>query len=138
MTTTSSEKLTKAGQALGYDAGLTIAFRVKDIARSLAWYQDVLGFKLMYHMEEMGWCELTTPVPGVNVGLSQVENVNPGGPTPTFGVKDIDAARKTLEARKVRFDGETMEIPNMVKLATFFDPDGNTLMLNQSLSDQMG
>jgi hypothetical protein len=33
----------------------------------------------------------------------------------------------------VRFDGPTREYPGMVKLATFFDPDGNTLMLYESL-----
>ena len=51
----------------------------------------------------------------------------------TFGVKDIDKARATLEELQVRFDGETLTIPEMVRLATFFDPDDNKLMLYQSL-----
>ena len=33
----------------------------------------------------------------------------------------------------MRFDGETNEIEGMVKLATFYDPDGNSFMLAQSL-----
>ena len=33
----------------------------------------------------------------------------------------------------MRFDGETREIEGMVKLATFYDPDGNALMLSQRL-----
>jgi predicted enzyme related to lactoylglutathione lyase len=57
--------------------------------------------------------------------------------TPTFGVKDIEHARSQLEGNGVRFDGDTIEIPEMVKLATFFDPDGNSLMLYQTLCDQM-
>jgi predicted enzyme related to lactoylglutathione lyase len=121
---------------LNYDGGLTIAFDVADLKRSMAWYQEALGFKLLYHVEQMGWCELQTEVSGgkVNVGLSQVENPKVGaGPTPTFGVKDIAKARSLLEAKKVRFDGPTREYPGMVRLATFYDPDGNTLMLNQSL-----
>ena len=85
----------------------------------------------------MGWCELSTSVDGVNVGLSQVESLKPGGPTPTFGVTDIDQARSQLEGKGVRFDGDTIDIPQMVKLATFFDPDGNSLMFFQSLSDEM-
>ena len=52
----------------------------------------------------------------------------------TFGVKDIDAARASLESRKVRFDGPTQTIPGMVRLATFFDEDGNALMLYQDLA----
>jgi predicted enzyme related to lactoylglutathione lyase len=51
-----------------------------------------------------------------------------------FGVVDIDEARGQLEQRDVRFDGETMTIPEMVRLATFFDPDGNKFMLAQDLS----
>ena len=136
--TTSTKTLTEAGQRLGYNGGLTIAFQVKDLPRSLAWYQDVLGFKVAYHMEEMGWCELTTGVERVQVGLSQVEKPNVTGATPTFGVHDIDAARAQLEQHDVRFDGPTQEIPGMVKLATFFDPDGNSLMFFQALSSDFG
>ena len=118
---------------LGYDGGLTLAIQVTDRKKSQAWYQDVLDFKLLYEVEEIGWCELATPTAHVNVGLSQVEKVTPGGAVPTFGVKDIAAARRTLEEKRVRFDGATREYPGMVKLATFFDPDGNALMLFQDL-----
>jgi catechol 2,3-dioxygenase-like lactoylglutathione lyase family enzyme len=122
---------------LNYDGGLTIAMNVANLKRSAAWYQDVLGFKLLYQVDEIGWCELQTEVAGgkVSVGLSQVEGPKVGGgPTPTFGVKEIDKARAILEEKKVRFDGPTREYSGMVKLATFYDPDGNTLMLYQSLA----
>lgn len=120
---------------LGYDQGLTLAMQVKDRKKSTAWYQDVLGLTLLYDVEEIGWCELATETQGVNVGLSQVEAPRVGGCVPTFGVKDIDRARSQMELKHVRFDGATREYPGMVKLATFFDPDGNVLMLFQSLSD---
>jgi predicted enzyme related to lactoylglutathione lyase len=119
---------------LNYDGGLTISFQVKDHAVSIKWYQEALGFTLLYQVPEIGWCELATETKGVNVGLSQVEKPKTGaGPVPTFGVKDIDKARSLLETKKVRFDGPTQEIEGMVKLATFFDPDGNALMLFQDL-----
>jgi hypothetical protein len=48
-------------------------------------------------------------------------------------VKDIQAARAHLESNGVRFDGDTYEIQGMVKLATFYDPDGNPWMLAERL-----
>ena len=119
---------------LNYDGGLTCSLKCTDLKRSIQWYQEMLGFKLLYQVDEMGWCELASAVDRVNVGLSQVEKAGgAGGATLTFGVKDIEAARKILEGRKVRFDGPTMTIEGMVKLATFFDPDDNALMLYQDL-----
>jgi catechol 2,3-dioxygenase-like lactoylglutathione lyase family enzyme len=121
---------------LNYDGGLTIAIDVKSLDASLAWYQSVLGFQMLYKVDEIGWAEVATEVTGgkVNIGLSQVEKPKGGGgPVPTFGVKDIEKSRAMLESKKVRFDGPTREYPGMVKLATFFDPDGHALMLYESL-----
>ncbi len=123
---------------LGYKSETTCAINVTDFKASSMWYQDVLGFTPLYEMEEIGWGEFLTNVPGVTVGLSQVEpGANsapvPGGATLTFGVFDIETSRALLEAKGVRFDGETREIAGLVKLATFFDPDGNTFMLAQGL-----
>jgi len=125
--------------ALGYDGALTCALECADLDRSIAWYRDVLGLELMYRVDEIAWAELQSVIAGVTVGLAQVETVHPkGGATLTWGVVDCDAARSQLEALDVRFDGETMTVPEMVKLATFFDPDGNTHMLAQDLSVPSG
>ena len=123
---------------MGYRAETTCAINVTDFKAASRWYQDVLGFEPLYQMEEMGWGEFRTNVAGMSVGLSQVEPGSndapgPGGATLTFGVDDIDKSRALLEAKGVKFDGETREIPGMVRLATFFDPDGNSLMLAQGL-----
>jgi catechol 2,3-dioxygenase-like lactoylglutathione lyase family enzyme len=119
---------------LGYSGKLTTWVGVADMARAIAWYKDVLGFDELYRVDEMGWAELRTPVEQVNFGISQLEKPSvEGGSTPVFGVSDIHAARAALEAEDVRFDGETLVIEGMVKLATFFDPDGNKLMLSESL-----
>jgi len=119
-----------------YDPSITISVRVSDLDKAIAWYSDVLGFSLIYKVDEIAWCEMTSNTPGVNIGLSQVEDAKGGdNSVPVFAVKDIDKARASLEAKDVRFDGETQVIPEMVKLATFFDPDGNTYMLSQSLGE---
>ena len=121
---------------IDYDGGLTCALQCGNLERAIAWYRDVLGFGLAYKIDDMGWCEFHTSVAKVTIGLSQVEKPEvKGGATLVFGVRDIDVARATLEGQGVKFDGDTMTIPDMVRLATFYDPDGNKLMLYQSLSD---
>ncbi len=88
-----------------------------------------------YKLDEYGWCELDTANPTIHVGLGQTEEVkNTGGTVPTWRVRDIDATRAHLEGLDTRFDGETTEVPGMVRLATFFDPDGNPWMLAQVLA----
>lgn len=120
---------------LAFDGGLTCSLSVADLKRSVDWYQSVLGFKVLYVKEDIGWCEMSTHIPRVNLGVGQVEKPEVrGGATLVWGVKDLDHDRRQLEARKVRFDGETQTIPGLVKLATFFDPDGNKHMLYQDLS----
>ena len=47
-----------------------------------------------------------------------------------FQVDDVEAARAELEAKGVEFDGETVETP-VCHMATFFDPDGNRLVLHK-------
>lgn len=124
---------------LGYNGGITASMGVKDLDAGIAWYADVLGFQLQYKIDDMAWAELVTETSGVNIGLSQVEDLKPeGGATLTFGVKDIAAARGELEGKGVRFDGDTVTIPEMVALATFYDPDGNKLMLYQDLASAAG
>ena len=120
--------------AIEYDGGLTVAMPVSDLDRAIHWYHDVLGFELKYRMDDIGWCELVSPVANVNVGLSVVEKPDPGGSTPTFGVKDMQAAKVSLEANGVRIDGDIVTIENMVSLLTFYDADDNTLMFFQMLN----
>ncbi len=115
--------------ALDFDGGLTLAMRSTDLARTIDWYQRVLGFTLLYRAEQMAWCELATAVGKVNVGFSESETVGAdGGAIPTWGVTDIVAAKAALEALDVRTDGDIQHIPGMVKLLTFYDPDDNAMM----------
>ena len=62
-TTTPKPSPTATGASpIGYDGGLTCSIQVKDINESIKFYQDILGFKLLYHLKDMGWCELATEV----------------------------------------------------------------------------
>ena len=115
--------------------GLTISLPVSNLGKAIDWYRDVLGFTELYRMEELGWAELKTPIGNVNVGVSEVETPNPGGATPTFGVRDIEDSRSKLEAAGVRLDGDIMTIEGMVRLQTFYDPDDNALMFYEDIGD---
>jgi len=108
-----------------------ISVGVSDYDRSLAWYRGVLGFEIVYELREYGWCELSTPF-SFNVGLGQTETVEHGNITPTFGVHDIDASIAYLREQDVKVE-DWHEVPGMVRLSTFYDPDGTPWMLAQLL-----
>lgn len=124
---------TKSAEVMGYSGNIVFSIGVSDLHKSIAWYREVLGLELDYVMDEIGWCELRTATPGITLGLSQVEQVKVGDTTPTFSVRDLEKARLHLEARGVRFAGPTQAVSDMVKLATFYDPDGNSYMLAETL-----
>ena len=135
MTETATEPLTTPFE---YDRQLVISVNVSDFKQSAAWYREALGFEVTYELEQYGWGEMRTPWEGVFIGISQNEELKHGGTVPTFGVKDIAAARKHLVSLGPKFDGDTYEIEGMVKLATFYDPDGNAWMLAESLMSDEG
>lgn len=116
------------------DETITIAMSVSDRHASAAWYADMLGFEALYHADEAGWSELQTRTAGVTLGLGEHTKPAPGNCVPVFGTADLDAARQALEQAAVRFDGPTDVVEGMVKTATFYDPDGNALMLAQDLT----
>lgn len=121
--------------AIAFDGGLTCSIGVTSLDRAIPWYQELFDMTLLYRIDEMAWCELASPVARVSVGLSQVENVpQGGGATLTFGVVDLDAAKAVLDAAGIRQDGPILEVPGMVRLLTFYDPDGNALMFYQDLA----
>lgn len=113
---------------------MTASMGVTDLDRSIAWYEQVLRFTLLYKVEDIGWCELASHIPGIHVGLSQNQTVpQGGGATNVWSVADIDAAKAHLDAHGVRQDGDIQTVPELVRLLTFFDPDGNAMMFAQSL-----
>lgn len=113
---------------------ITLAMSVRDRHVSADWYQAKLGFELIHHIDEAGWSEMKTKTDGVTLGLGEQAEPAPGNTVPVFGVSDIATARQALESSGVRFDGATETIEGMVSTATFYDPDGNALMLAQDLS----
>ncbi len=120
-------------ESLGFKPTVVASTSVSNLEQSIKWYSEKLGLELIYKVDEIAWCEMTTPVPGVTIGLSQVENPQVHGTVMTWEVNDVAHTRAILEQAGVQFAGETSTIPNLVTLASFYDPDGNTYMLAQNL-----
>lgn len=121
---------------ISVDNTITIAISVRNRQASALWYNEILGFELVYHSDEAGWSELKTKTDGVTLGLGEQAEPTPGNSVPVFGIADIVVARKAMEFAGVKFDGETITIDGMVSTATFYDPDGNALMLAQDLASE--
>lgn len=121
--------------ALPYGTTIVSAMAVTDLKASLEWFNNVLGFSTAYSVDEAGWAEVNTYLPGFTIGIQQDPERagEQGGSMVTLSVTDIDAARRELEGKGVKFDGPVDELPGMVRLSTFPDPDGNRFMLAQSL-----
>lgn len=110
----------------GYQPVVLVERPAQDLDRAIAFYEGKLGLKLHMRLDQPAWAEFETPVHGLMIG------VGPGAtPNGSFNlaVDDVDAARAALEARGVVFDGPTIDIPGVVRLAGFKDPDGNSLRL---------
>ena len=116
------------------DETINIAMSVKNRHVSAKWYENMLSFETIYHADDAGWSELQTKTVGVTIGLGEHTKPVPGNCVPVFGIANLDAARQKLEQTKVKFDGETDVVEGMVKTATFYDPDGNALMLAEDLT----
>ncbi|MCC3861770.1 VOC family protein [Pseudemcibacter aquimaris] len=119
---------------ISLNSTITIALSVKDRHKSAEWYQTLLGFDVLYHADDVGWSELQTKTDGVTMGLGEHTEPAPGNCVPVFGTTNIDSDRAKLEQVGVKFDGDTEVIKGMVKTATFYDPDGNALMLAEDLT----
>jgi predicted enzyme related to lactoylglutathione lyase len=129
-----------AGEAgsspLGFTGGLVLRFTVTDRAKSRDWYRDVLGFEVLFEVDEIGWTEMTNHAAKLTIGLSQSPAVSTStGTMPVIGVSNLDATRTHLESKGVKFTGPTIEHAGLVRLATLLDPDGHQIMLYQALGD---
>jgi predicted enzyme related to lactoylglutathione lyase len=117
-----------------YGDHVTIAIDVDDFEGAIAWYQQAFGFELIYKLDDWNWCELSTPIPGVHIGLGVTEGATRGSMQPTFVVEDIEAAKAHLESVGAVFTDDIRTVEGMVKLASFNDPHGNAFGLAERLT----
>jgi predicted enzyme related to lactoylglutathione lyase len=116
-----------------YKPGLTIWYNVTSIERTLEFYTKKLDFQLQFHDTEGGMAIISTNTNDCTIGFSEVESVIPSTSSTVFDVHNLEQAVESFSGKGITFIGEIETIPNMVKLATFVDPDGHNLMLAESL-----
>jgi len=122
---------TTADTGLRLRPDLTLQMPVSDLDRSIAFYERTLGFKVTERRDDLKFAHLSTNVPGLDLGLNEVEEspIGTSGIVLNFGVKDVAEGRRALESRGVMFLGPTRVIPGKVALAELKDPDGHRLRL---------
>jgi catechol 2,3-dioxygenase-like lactoylglutathione lyase family enzyme len=108
-----------------------ISVPVRDLEAATRFYGETLGLNQIGHG---AWPEFQL---GENVSLYLVDPTNMGGEfaaphSSAFALRvaDVAAARASLEATGVEFDGETLDT-GVCHMAFFRDPDGNALMLHR-------
>jgi catechol 2,3-dioxygenase-like lactoylglutathione lyase family enzyme len=107
-----------------------VSVLTQDIPRARQFYGETLGLPI----ETEGENDLEFTLGQVTLDVFNPASIGqPFAPSPAgiaIRVPDVAAARATLEAKGVEFDGEIVD-SGVCHFAFFKDPDGNTLMLHR-------
>ncbi len=104
----------------------SVSISVRDVAKSSRFYADVLGLPEIWRMDDRHMVGYGV---GDNSATINIEQAAQTGMEIIIQVEAVGAARKALEQKGVRFDGETFTIPEIGDAAKFRDPDGNRFMV---------
>ena len=117
-----------------------VMVNVSDMARSVAFYRDVLGLPM--RVETPGWSEFDTGTTTLALHLAPSVGVAPaqGGPTAGtcsigFSVPSVDEAYEALAARGAHFVmAPTTQEAEGIRLAVCVDPDGLAVSFAESIA----
>ena len=108
-----------------------ISVPVTDVERSKRFYGETLG------LQQIGNQAFPEFQLGENVSLYLLDPTKIGGQftgphtaSIALRVPDVEEARRELEAKGVKFEGDTFDT-SVCHMAHFRDPDGNVLMLHR-------
>lgn len=110
-----------------------VYYTVKDWEGAKKFYGDVLGWPVFWSNDEVGWCEYAPDAEGKGThfainrygGEGDAEPSKNGG-TCTLTVDDVHQTQAWLESKGVRID-HILDIPGVVTIGTFYDPEGNRI-----------
>ena len=106
---------------------------VKNPELSAKWYEEILGFKLVYIEEEAAVMKISEQSQTVVCLVKTIKHQPMKFPKNQFGVRkyynfipdDIEEAHRTLLTKNVKVNSISGE--GTTKFFTFYDPDGNPL-----------
>ena len=105
-----------------------ISYFVSDLQRSIAFYRDLLGLKLLLNND--AWAEFN--IDGQRLAIHEKKNNtslnNQSSATVYFEANPIEKVVEALESKGIIFNGE-IEVYPYGKLILFSDPDNNSLGL---------
>jgi predicted enzyme related to lactoylglutathione lyase len=108
-----------------------VGMPTRDLEQAVRFYGETLGLRRSVYNAERNYSEFETGNLTLSVynaeQMGLAHNVNPN--PLALHVADVAAARETLQARGVSFEGETLDT-GVCHMAFFSDPDGNALMLH--------
>jgi predicted enzyme related to lactoylglutathione lyase len=109
-----------------------VSVPTRDLERAVAFYGETLGLQRSVYRPERHFAEFETGT--VTLGIVNPEGMGIGSFQANANhialhVRDVAAARATLEERGVNFAGDTIDT-SVCHMAIFADPDGNALMLH--------
>ena len=113
------------------EIGFTV-YPVSSLAKARPFYEGTLGLTptLVYENEGMGWVEydIAAGTLAIGAGASQFGPASGGGCV-ALEVEDFEESVTQLREKGVTFNVGPMET-SVCHLASFSDPDGNSLMIH--------
>lgn len=103
-----------------------VELTVRDYARSVAWYRDVLGLELLLSDEGRRWAMFAAGAGRVAVKEGEAAA---GAALLAFEVDDLDAQLERLRQQGVAPEGEVTTSPEGYRRARLRDPDGHAISL---------
>jgi len=111
-----------------------VYYYVKDWEGTKKFYGEILGWPLMYGDDSVGWMEYGVDN-ATHVAINKSQSSDQGsagvGATVVFTVDSAEKTQEWLKSRGVRCD-EILVIPGVVKVGTFYDPEGNRMQFAES------
>jgi predicted enzyme related to lactoylglutathione lyase len=103
----------------------------RDLEAAVEFYGTTLGLPRAVYYPERNFAEFETGNLTLNVMNAEKMGLphNPSTNWVALHVDDVEATRKALEERGVKFDADTIDT-GVCHMALFKDPDGNALMLH--------
>ena len=105
-----------------------ISYSVSDLERSILFYRDLLGLKLLLNND--AWAEFNIDGQRLAIHEEKINSDvnNQSGATVYFEATPIENMVKALQSKGIIFNGE-VEVYPYGKLILFSDPDNNSLGL---------